>query len=368
MRVLFVTGSVPPMLCGVGDYTARLADEIAMQGQAVIGILTSAGAARIVSQQIDVLPVARTWRVGDGLRLLGEILKWKPDIVHIQYPTLGYGKSWFPYFLPILLKCVGLPVVQTWHEPPTRFRFFPNALTKDTLIGVEPNFLQRIRRRYAWLVRRKTTHFIPIGSNIPSVEMNEAARAAIRDKYAGPGRRMVVNFGFAYPTKGLELLFQIADSNRDTLVFITAFDPENDPYHRNLMDEMDRAEWRGRVVVTGFLEVGQVAQLLSAADAAVFPFRNGVGMRNGSFLAARAQGTFTITTSSDRQGFDVAENVFYARPDDLASMRQGLSVNIGRRLDHPFNGDIDWREIAAAHVLIYKQCLGDRHSSTDIYS
>ncbi len=29
IRVMLVSGSFPPMRCGVGDYTARLADELA---------------------------------------------------------------------------------------------------------------------------------------------------------------------------------------------------------------------------------------------------------------------------------------------------------------------------------------------------
>lgn len=343
------------MLCGVGDYTARLATEIASQPEIIVGILTSIGAAPALFKNVEVIAAGRTWRVSDISQIMSKILKWKPDIVHIQYPTLGYGKSWFPYFLPLLLKCAGFRVVQTWHEPPTRFRFFPNAITQDILVGVEPDFRERIPGRYSRLVRRKTSYFIPIGSNIPVVDLSEEMRANIREKYAGPGRKMVVNFGFAYATKGLELLFQIANPERDTIVLITALDPYNDPYHRMLTNEMDRAEWKGHVVVTGFLESREVAELLLAADAAVFPFRGGVGMRNGSFLAARAQGTFTITTSLHRQGFSDIENVFYSLPNDLASMKQALSEHIGQRvLSKPNLGD-SWQKIATAHVSIYRQ-------------
>ncbi len=342
------------MLCGVGDYSARLAREVARLQGLTVGVLTSTGGGNIEGSNVEVIAIVKAWRISDAPRIIGAICRWRPDVVHVQYPTLGYGKSWFPYFLPMLLKCTGFKVVQTWHEPPTRFRFFPNALPSDTLIGVEPEFLDRMRDRYARLVCRKRTHFIPIGSNIPAVDLTADERNVIREKYAGPARRLVVNFGFAYASKGLELLFKIADPERDTLVLMTALEPDRDDYHRKLVDEMEKSKWKGRVMITGFLESRQVAELLSAADAAVFPFRNGVGMRNGSFLASRNQGTFTITTSLERRGFIEAENVFYSRPDDVAAMKQALTEFIGRRRAPPTDLDNDWQSIALQHASIYE--------------
>jgi len=312
------------MICGVGDYTSTLACEIANYDKIKVGVLTSFNAENLYCENVDVLPVAKNWGIGDALNIIRELVKWKPDLVHIQYPTLGYGRSWFPYFIPILLKLKNITVVQTWHEPPTRYRFLPNSLPKDTIIGVEPDFLQNIRKRYSWLIRRKKTTFIPIGTNIPHIQLSDDEREDLRTRYAGPGRRLVVNFGFAYSTKGLEQLFEIADPDRDTLLLMTKLDPDTDPYHQHLLNLINSPEWHGKVKVTGFLGISQVAKLLGAADAAVFPFRHGVGMRNGSFLAARAQGTFiiTTTTSTEQQGFSPTENVFYAQPDDLPRLRR----------------------------------------------
>ena len=356
IRVLFITGSYPPMLCGVGDYTAILATEIAMRGEMSVGVLTSVNAElKTIGEDggIQLMPIIQGWRFSELPKVIGAIRRWRPDVVHIQYPTLGYGNSWMPYFLPLFLKLFGLKVVQTWHEPPTRFRFFPNSLTRDVLIGVEPDYLQHIRGRYTWLVKRKSTHFIPIGSNIPRAKLTEAMRAEIRERYVGPGRAMVVFFGFVYPTKRVEALFEIADPKRDTIVLITHLDGENNPYHQKLMEIIAKEIWAGKVVITGSLSAEDVAKALCAADAAVFPFQNGVGMRNGSFLAAASQGTFTITTSYGKQGYDPDINVYYALPGNNDAMRCALSEYKGWRTESVSRKSFDWVKIADEHISLY---------------
>ncbi len=306
---------------------------------------------------MQMLPIVQGWRFLELPKIIGVIRRWRPDVVHCQYPTLGYGGSWMPYFIPLLLKLYGLNVVQTWHELPSRFRFFPNALTKDILIGVEPDYLHKMRRRYAWLVRRKVGHFIPIGSNIPRVDLTEAERAEIRAQYVGPDRAMIVYFGFVYMTKGVELLFEIADPRKDKIVLISNLDVENNPYHKTILECADNRLWAGKVVVTGFLSAESVARLLCAADAAVFPFTNGVGMRNGSFLAAKDQGTFTLTTAHDKQGYDATGNVYYAIPGDIKTMRDALSQYKGKRSRKISYEASVWAEIADRHISLYHSIL-----------
>lgn len=366
MRILFITGSYPSMVCGVGDYAATLAAEIAKQGKVSVGVLTSTEAEHSKvgeSDGVQLLPIVHGWRFLEIPKVISAIRNWRPDVVHIQYPTLGYKKSWMPYYLPILLKVFGLTVVQTWHEPPTRFRFFPNALTKDILIGVEPDYLQHIRSRYKWFVRRKETHFIPIGSNIPRAELTETERAEIREQYVGPGRAMVAFFGFVYPTKSVETLFEIADPNRDTIVLITHLDAHKDPYHKTIIECINNGVWAKKAVITGFLSAEEVAKVLCAADAAIFPFKNGVGMRNGSFLAARVQGTFTITTSKVKQGYDHSENVYYASPGDNEVMRCALSEYEGRREEKGNRESFDWAKIADEHVSLYRDIVAGARDS-----
>ena len=358
LKVLYVTGSYPPMLCGVGDYTAKLVSEISKNSKCTIGVLTSIGAAVsgnkfLESQNVQIFPIINGWRFLELPKLVRAVCRFKSDIVHIQYPTLGYEKSWMPYFLPLLLKILGLKVVQTWHEPPTRYRFFPNAVTKDNLIGVEPDYLKQMLPRYSLLVRRKSSCYIPVGASIPRIRLTDEERSSIKNMYVGRERKMVAFFGFAYPTKSVEELFKIADPERDTLVLLTKLDAINNPYHKKIMNYFASGIWAGKVVVTGFLSADDVARALCAADAVILPFQHGVGMRNTSFLAARLQGTFTITTSRCTQGYENETNVFYAQPGDIQAMRSALSIYVGRRRESDFHAPFDWKNIVDAHLSLY---------------
>jgi len=360
VRVLFVTGSYPPMLCGVGDYTAILAVEIAKHSYMSVAVLTSVINGHETTEDasgIQLLPMVQGWRLSELPKVIGIIRRWRPDIVHVQYHTLGCGKRWMPYLLPLFLKLCGLKVVQTWHESPTRFRSIPNSLALDALIGVEPDYLQHLKKRYRWLLRRKSTCFIPVGSNIPRVELTESERTEIREHYVGRGKSMLTFFGFASPAKRVESLFEIADPNRDTIVLLTQLDEYNNPYHQKIMGYINESVWAGKVVITGFLSAKEVARALCASDAVVFPFQNGVGTRNGSYLAAISQGTLTITTSHVKQGYDPVRNVFYARPGDNEAMRSGLSQYEGTRAERVCCEAFDWAKIADEHIVLYRSIV-----------
>ncbi|MGH3054806.1 MAG: glycosyltransferase, partial [Gaiellaceae bacterium] len=117
MRVLLISGSLPPMKCGIGDYTRQLAEALASRAGVTVGVLTDAAAAASAAERrFEVLPLAHGWRFADLGNLLRAVGAWKPDIAHMQFPGQGYGRSKLPWLLPSILAMHGLPVVQTWHE------------------------------------------------------------------------------------------------------------------------------------------------------------------------------------------------------------------------------------------------------------
>jgi glycosyltransferase involved in cell wall biosynthesis len=354
VRVLLVTGSLPPLLCGVGDYTDLLTRSLEAVPGLEVCVLTSTGAHSEKTGARCIKAVMPDWAFFRIPTVLSFIRKWKPDIVHFQYPTLGYGACWMPYFLPAIVRTLGIKVVQTWHEPPSRFRYIPNAIVRDSLITVEPNYIAGVRKRYSWLIRRKKLRFIPLCSNIPRVNISSAERSAIRRQFVADQMRMIVFFGFLYPTKRAEVLFEVADPKRDALVFISSLQ-EGDPYHARIQESLNK--WPGRATVTGPLPPIDVAKTLSAADVAIFPFAEGVHRRNGSFLAAQCQGTFTITTSRERKGLDSTQNVFYVHPEDINAMRDALNSDLSLTKAPGYTAGPDWTKIAELHSEIYRNMV-----------
>jgi len=350
------------MKCGVGDYTAHLANALARCEDTSVAVLTDVAATPIPSDfQFEVFPLARSWRMLDIAAIATAVRRWRPDIMHIQYPTQGYGDGYLPWLLPSLFRVAKVPVVQTWHEyHPERMgrRNILNAALGGGLIAVRPDYKSMMSASYRWLIRRKQFRFIPSASAIPRIQFSDGERAALRSRLSSTSKGLVVFFGFAHPAKRIELLFEIADPDRHRLVLVCDLN-SGDAYQESILKSINREPWTGRVTVTGFLPADEVGQILAAADAVVLPFQNGGGLWNTSIRAATAQGTFVLTTSDERHGYDSSENAYYARPDDVPDMREALQTFIGRRSINNNNGSVkdlrcEWDSIASAHVSLFK--------------
>jgi glycosyltransferase involved in cell wall biosynthesis len=363
MRILLISGSLPPMKCGVGDYTAQLAKAISRCRDVTVAVLTDVTATPVPSDfEFEVFPIARSWRMSDIFSIARVVRRWRPDIMHIQYPTQGYGRQLLPWLLPTLFRMANVPVVQTWHEyPPEGMgrRNIPNALLGGGLVVVRPYYKDAMSGWYRWLIRRKQFRFIPGASAIPKMQLSDSERSALRSRFAQASSRLIVFFGFALPAKRLELLFEIADPMRDRLVLICDLS-SGDAYQEKILESISSGRWAGKVTVTGFLPANEAGQILAAADAVILPFQNGGGLWNTSIRSAVAQGTFVLTTSRENRGYDSSENVYYAAPDNLDEMREVLPKFIGNRSHESVpDPNCEWDSIASAHLSLFKAITGE---------
>lgn len=355
MRILLVSGTFPPMKCGVGNYTADLSVSLAKRAGVEVGVLTSAGADESAAPGVRVLPAARGWGMADVPRIVSVLRSWRPDIVNFQFPTNVYGRS--QWVLPWIARLVNGPVAQTWHEYHLEGNIpnLPNALLPGGLIVVRPHFLDRMPSWYRACLAFKKVAFIPNASTLPDVALSREDRDGILDRWGLSGGRTVAYFGFASPAKGVDLLFEILDPAQHRLALICDLDP-SDGYQKALLERADAPPWKGRVAVTGFLPAEEAARLLAASDAAVFPFLEGGGEWNTSLRGAMAQGTFVLTTSDERNGYQPGENVYYAQPRNVDEMREALSRHIGAR-GAGRKPSLEWEAIAERHVRFYESLV-----------
>ncbi len=361
MKVLLISGSFPPMKCGVGDYTALLAKALGGIVGTTVAVLTHVeGSMKPVESNVELFPIAHGWKISDAAPILRTVREWRPNLVHVQYPGRGYGGRILPWLLPTLARLTGIPVVLTWHEYYTRGgkRELLNAILPGGLVVVRPNYKATMPSWFRWLIRHKRFQFIPNASPIPAAKLSDMERHALRERFTSKAVHLIAYFGFVSPAKGVDFLFEIADPTDHYLVLICELNPAT-LYDRSILDRIDHGPWADRVTVTGFLPAEEVGRLLAAADAVVFPFRDGGGMWNTSIKSATVQGTFVLTTSQDRHGYDAAEHIYYARPDDIADMRQALRLYLGRRAGENVAAQgSDWSLIAEAHIQLYRSLLG----------
>lgn len=351
------------MTCGVGDYTSCLVQKLRKGGDVSVAVVTSEKLCRLENNiPSDVMAIVKNWNISEFPGIVKFVRRWRPDIVHIQYPTQGYfGGGFLPFFLPGLLWLMGKKIVQTWHEYYTEatasLYVALKAIVPGPIVVVRPRYADNLPPFYRRLVRNDRLQFIPNASSLPRVSLNEGERREIHDRFAPSGRSLVSYFGFLYPHKGIDDLFTIADPTRHHLVLIGSID-ETESYHRSLRDRVTRGDWAGKVTITGFLPADEAARILAASDAVVLPFRNGGGLWNTSLHGAALQGTFIVTTSQEKQGYDPDTNIFSASPGDIATMRQALATYGGRKnTSDNINHYATWDSIADAHMQMYRTLL-----------
>jgi glycosyltransferase involved in cell wall biosynthesis len=352
-----ITGSYSPMLCGVGDYANKLVNALRNTGKLNVDVLTSEEVSKNYFQHDYIKSVIPEWGFACIAKIIKSILDISPDIVHIQFPTQGYAGSYAPYFIPIISRLCGVPVVQTWHESPTRIRFIPAALVATTIIGVEADFDQHFLVHYKIIARKSKKVFIPIGPNIPASVASDYQIAALRNKFTSDRRKIIVYFGMVYDRKGVEQIFDICDPTKHIVVLISNLDKVDDPYQTKIRIKISDKKWVGHVFLTGNLDPHEVANYLKMADAAIFPFKSGVGKRNGSVLAAMVQGTFVLTTSTTETGYCDQRNTYYAVPNNLVEMTGALDRYAARRSNRPLVSDVVWSDIATEHLMVYNKVL-----------
>jgi glycosyltransferase involved in cell wall biosynthesis len=358
MRILLISGSLPPMKCGIGDYTAKLANALTQDGRTIVAVLTDTEVGTgLADFEFELLAVSRGWKMKDAARIVRTARSWKPDVVHIQYPTQGYGHNYLPWLLPAMFRSMNIPVVQTWHEYISR-RNILNGPVPSELIVVRRDYDERIPAWFRRFMGKKRLQFIPSASAIPNICLSDAERAGVRSRFLNASASLVAYFGFVYPAKGVELLFEVADPARDHLLLICDL-KSDDPYQKGIVDRIQQEPWQGKVTVTGFLPAPEVAKVLAAVDAVVLPFKNGGGGWNTSLQAAANQGTFVLTTSAEPTGYDELQNIYFACRDDVAGMREALRRYAGRRIPVVAKDPAsEWNAIANAHRAVYRNLLG----------
>lgn len=365
MRVMIVTGSFPPMRCGVGDYSHALANSLAARGSEVCVLTSLSGAGTEEINGPEIFPIMSQWGLTEAIKVIKLIRHWSPDIVHIQYPTLGYGEGLLPWLIPMLAFAMQGKVVQTWHEGYPRRSAFWLALKSTVpsrLVFVRPSYVERhLHSMLKWAICGKKPVYIPNASSIPRVSLSAAEASDIRKRYLQGQKRLIAFFGFVYPAKGVELLFEIADPATDQIVIAGEITEENN-YAQDIMRHASVGVWKGRVIITGFLPPNHIASLLAVADAVILPFRGGGGGSwNTTIHAAVANGAFVLTTSTASNGYSKHDNTYYAKVDDIKEMREALGAYAGiRRAGHANDGQDEWRKIADEHHSLYESLLPQR--------
>lgn len=336
MRILLIGGSRPPEVCGIGDYTHRLAEALQAEG--------------LDAQMFR----PREWRLRDIHSMWNAVDSAKADLVHMQYPAFQYGSHLGPQLL-----CATRPCIVTIHEIShahvlrqlSLYPFFAAARR----IVFTTNFEREHSARLApWIHKR--SEVIPIGSNI-------FAGASEVD----PASNAVGYFGLIRPNKGLEevlaLAALISHRKKPLRVFIIGSKFQGCEAYYEMLRQKSAAlpiEWR-----IG-LQGPELDAALAACGLAYLPYPDGASERRSSLLAFLSKGTPVITTSGAQTPESLKQAVrFSSSPENALDIAEEIMADaqawqILRQRGAAYARTFSWSSIAERHVELYRRLCSQR--------
>ena len=339
MNILFISGVYPPEACGIGDYTYKLVTAMEM-----------------TDTNIHVLANI-SWSLSNFSEVSQQIKNINPDVIHIQYPSVGFGTSLIPQLLSLRYK-----TVVTIHEFSQahilrKISLLPFSLRADLIFtnGFEQKAFNKL---FFWSRRINKQVIIPIGSNIKP--NNNEILFTERDN------NTIVNFGQIRPNKGLEdivsLARQIKQKNLQYKVLVLGqVLGKFEDYYKSLREESKdlRIEWK----INESEET--ISNILSGNLIAYLPFPDGASERRGSLLAALANKMLVFTTTGE-QTTDALKEIIIDVPsinnlvEYLGKQPQLDFYAIWRFLTSASSSYIkklDWANISDLHLDFYKTTI-----------
>lgn len=303
MQVCLISGSYPPIRCGVGDQTERLAAGLAQAGESVT-VLTSQSVPA-TDNPVKVLPVLPHWGMTRLPLLLEKVKRMKPDVVHLQYPSLGFGRGLAPNLLFPALRLWNLSAkrVITLHEYDSltwkgQWRLWPalrwahrilctNQRDLDEVAEKNPGFCDKLR-------------LVPLGSTVGS-QTDPAGSPGPEDVFPQDGKTWLLHFGSVMPNKGWEVLVPALQRLRNEgravgVLVVSELQPAKYAYHQQVADLIQAAGLSQHIRFTGYLAAEQVSRTLQAGRIAVQPYTDGARLNHSTFIAVLAHSLAVITT------------------------------------------------------------------------
>lgn len=364
MKIYFISGSLPEVSCGIGDYVDALARAMARRGHEVV-VLTTTSPDLQPASGYRLAPTRTAWPFREAGQIAAEVRRERPDVLHVQFPGVGYGRGFGATFAPWALRLHRhRPLLAaTLHEfprlrPRRRVPLVVAMSACDLVIAPDPIVLASIQRNLRWRPRMKTA-MIPVAANV----WPDANGAPTGE--SPKGHELTIGYwGFLRSDKGVDLLLEAFARIRETrqAQLVLAGDPGPDAaYITSLKHHADDLGLSASIRTTGKLSAEGLSAELLSFDACVLPFRDGLSQNRGTYAAAVAHGLYVVTTGLNRHGFESETNTAFVPPNDRDALIAAiLDAPEHPRMQSPVVAEDAWNEIADLHLAAYDKARGRR--------
>ena len=343
LKVCFLAGNNHTPHCGVKDYAYGLASALEERG---------------IEAQVHA---PADWKLTTFLKLRRDLQAARFDILHVQYPSIGFRYSLFPHIAG--LTRIAPSTCVTLHEY-SRLPQMQKLSTHLFALSTRLILFTTAEERTLFSGRKSDDsaprHVIPIGSNVPETPASD------------PIQSDVLYFGQIRPDKGIEAFLELArlSVKADVAIrfqIIGACVPRHQEYLQFLqISTPANVEW---ILGAPLAEVGV---RMSSALAAYLPFPDGASYSRGSLIGALVNSLPVISTCSAATPEPLARVILRAdNPKNALAHIRALQNSPALRLEVAtascsLGKQFSWASVAEAHHGLYDRLRASKRSPNEL--
>ena len=268
MSITLITGSYPPDICGVGDYSFCIMNN--------------------TNPYKWNLFYTSKWGIRFIKSIIKGINKTNPQTIILQYPTEGYGWSLTPQLLSIYYSLfTKKEFIVTLHE-------FANRTTKAKLATLLFFFSNKIIFTSSFEKEAALKFFPWLNSKMRVINIISNINSPSTIKPWDERNLDLVYFGHLRPNKGLEDFFFIAEKLKATKIKIGIIGQILNQYKSYFEDVKNRFP-NSNISFFFNKDSNEVTEILNNSKICFLPFPDGLSERRGSFLAAISCGAYVVS-------------------------------------------------------------------------
>lgn len=342
VKIALVSGSAGDTRCGVGDFVFELAQHLALDAEVTLYHAAGHGPAEPAYGRLTTLELREVsgFSAITIALLARKIAEEGYDIVHLQYPSKGFGSSVGPGFLPQRLAGMHSRsrVVVTLHEwrtsHPLRKMVMDQMLpSADLLVVTNEQELEGLVKRSGG----KRTEVIPVGNVLAS--RRELENVWLRHEGeelhqpgppSGPdGRKPFSMFHYGLPAKGkglgrlLEAVKLVRDAGIDARLDLAGEFKPGSPLTGELLEQITRYELVEAVTKLGHIDRDGIAAAAEQCCLGVFPYDEGYSSKRSSIASLTQLDLPLVVGAGSKE-----EHPFWAPEENTAAALAVLLVEL----------------------------------------
>lgn len=382
IRVCFISGAYPLCCDGIGDYTAKLISSLSRENLEISLITSNEEPIREYIKQNNlprIFPIIKRWNIFALIAMLKFIAKEKFDIIHLQFPSSRYKRTFSLCFFPFLLRLfLKKKAIVTLHEfsisyPISKFRQILLSLGSSKVIVTDNDDVKHLAGKI--IAGKRKICFIPIGSNIDVYECDLREKESFFKKTGlNEQARTIAFFGFIHQNKGIEYLLQAISKVKNDgisvqLLVMSQLNFVSNAYHNKIKQLIESLALDKSIFITGYMASQEVSKFLSFSDICVLPFTDGVTLRRGTLMAALCHGKAIISTRSNYIPSQLVdkENICLISVNNVKELEEAIKLlcidnELRKKIaekSEKLSKDFSWDKIAKIHKELYQKTAGN---------